>query len=142
MVCDIVIIGAGPAGMALACSFANSKVKIAIVEKKSKKSLDYPEYDGREIALTNRSVEILKDMGVWKKIPKKLLSPIREAWVLNGSSEYRLDFKHRQIQKECLGYIVPNNIIKKYLYNIVKSNLIFSFPLRTHELYITLIFVE
>ena len=62
MIYDIIIIGAGPAGMALACTFADTKIKIAIVERKIKKSLDCPEYDGREIALTNRSIEILKDM--------------------------------------------------------------------------------
>ena len=34
---DIVIIGAGPVGLAFACGFANSKIKITIVDKISKK---------------------------------------------------------------------------------------------------------
>ena len=34
---DIVIIGAGPAGLSLAASLSNTNLKIAIIEKKQKK---------------------------------------------------------------------------------------------------------
>ena len=37
MIFDIVIIGAGPVGIAFACSFAKTNMKIAIIEKQSKK---------------------------------------------------------------------------------------------------------
>ena len=116
MIFDIAIIGAGPIGIAFACAFANSNIKIIIVEKQIKKTLGNPKVDGREVALTHSSVNILKELGVWQHIPEKLISPIREARILNGSSKYFLDFKHRQIQKECLGYLIPNNLLKKYLY--------------------------
>ena len=118
---DIAIIGAGPVGIAFACSFANTKIKIAIIEKQPKKILSDPKTDGREIALTHRSANILKELSVWQHIPDRLITTIKEARVLNGSSKYFLDFKHRQIQKECLGYLIPNNIIKKYLYERLKN---------------------
>ena len=35
---DITIIGAGPSGLSLACSLAKTKLKIAIIEKNSKKN--------------------------------------------------------------------------------------------------------
>jgi ubiquinone biosynthesis UbiH/UbiF/VisC/COQ6 family hydroxylase len=116
MIFDIAVIGAGPVGVAFACGFADTNIKIIIIEKQVKKRLENPEIDGREIALTNHSVDILKDLGVWHYIPTKLVSTIKEARVLNGSSKYFLDFKHRQIQKECLGYLIPNNLIRKYLF--------------------------
>ncbi len=59
---DIVIIGSGPNGIALACSLADTKLKIAIVDKAPKKLLEKPSIDGREIALTHRSAEILKKL--------------------------------------------------------------------------------
>ena len=77
--------------------------------------------DGREIALTHSSVNILKELGVWHHIPARLISAIKEARVLNGTSKYFLDFKHRQIQKECLGYLIPNYLLKKYLYKRLKK---------------------
>ena len=33
---DVVIIGAGPSGLALACALAKTKLKVAIIEKNSK----------------------------------------------------------------------------------------------------------
>ena len=121
MIFDIVIIGGGPVGIALACSFANTKMKIAIIEKQPKKILADPKIDGREIALTHRSANILKELKVWQHIPAKLIATIKEARVLDGSSKYFLNFTHQQIQEECLGYIVPNNLIKKYLYKRLKN---------------------
>ena len=36
MIFDIAVIGAGPVGIAFACGFVNSNLKIVIVEKQSK----------------------------------------------------------------------------------------------------------
>jgi ubiquinone biosynthesis UbiH/UbiF/VisC/COQ6 family hydroxylase len=91
-------------------------MKIAIIEKQSKKILANPKIDGREIALTHRSSDILKELNVWQNIPAKLITTIKEARVLNGNSKYFLDFTHQELQKECLGYLIPNNLIRKYLY--------------------------
>ena len=121
MIFDIAIIGAGPVGIAFACGFADTNIKIIIIEKQTKKILENPEIDGREVALTNHSADILKELGAWRHIPAKFISTIKEARVLNGSSKYFLDFKHRQIQKECLGYLIPNNLIRKYLYKRLKD---------------------
>jgi ubiquinone biosynthesis UbiH/UbiF/VisC/COQ6 family hydroxylase len=96
-------------------------MKIAIIEKQSKKILANPKIDGREIALTHRSADILKELNVWQNIPAKLITTIKEARVLNGNSKYFLDFTHQQIQKECLGYLIPNNLIRKYLYKRLKK---------------------
>ncbi len=116
MIFDIAIIGAGPVGIAFACSFAKTNMKIVIIEKLPKKILAKPRIDGREIALTHRSADILKELNVWQNIPAKLITTIKEARVLNGNSKYFLDFTHQQLQKECLGYLIPNNLIRKYLY--------------------------
>ena len=56
---DIVIIGAGPTGIAFACGFADTNIKIAIIDKLPKKNIANPIIDGREIALTHHSVKIL-----------------------------------------------------------------------------------
>ena len=121
MIFDIVIIGAGPVGITFACGLSKSKMKVAIIEKLPKRILENPKADGREIALTHQSANILEELGVWRSIPANLISTIKEARVLDGSSTYFLDFKHREIQKECLGYLVPNHLIKKYLYKKLKK---------------------
>ena len=116
MLFDVAIIGAGPAGLAFACSLINSNLKVVIIDKLSKKILANPRIDGREIALTHHSTNILKKIGVWRYIPNELISIIKEAKILDDSSKYSLNFKHQDINKESLGYLIPNNIIRKYLY--------------------------
>ena len=110
---DVVVVGAGPTGIAFACGFANTKLKIAIVDKLPKKILSNPNIDGREIAITHRSVKILKDLKVWHLISAKFISPIKEARVLDGNSPYFLNFDHNEIQKETLGFLIPNYLIRK-----------------------------
>ena len=116
---DVVVVGAGPTGIAFACGFANTKLKIAIVDKLPKKILSNPNIDGREIAITHRSVKILKDLKVWHLISAKFISPIKEARVLDGNSPYFLNFDHNEIQKETLGFLIPNYLIRKALYKRV-----------------------
>ena len=112
---DIAIIGAGPAGIAFACGFAGTNIKVAIIDKLPKKIIANPKIDGREIALTHHSVKILKKLNVWNYIPNNLISTIKEARVLDGDSKYFLNFDHQEIQKNCLGYLIPNYVIKKSL---------------------------
>ena len=122
---DIVIIGAGPAGLSLACSLADTNLKITVIEKQSVKHLSSPSYDGREIALTHFSKKMLQNLGVWKRISSDLISPIKEAKVLDGNSSYALHFDSHKVHKEALGYLVSNHLIKKGLYKeaITKSNI-------------------
>ena len=91
---DLIIIGAGPSGLSLACSLAKTKLKIAIIEKNSKNKFSKPQNDGRDIALTHRSKNILKKFGIWKLINSKRISPVKEARVLDGNSPRYLRFDH------------------------------------------------
>jgi len=118
---DIVIVGGGPIGIAFACGFADTKIKVAIIDKIPKSAMTHPKIDGREIAITQQSIKILEKLNVWKFISKKSISAIKEARVLDGDSKYFLNFAHEEINKECLGYIIPNHLIKKSLYKRLKS---------------------
>tara|TARA_B100001123_G_C15286394_1_gene1015771 strand:+ start:849 stop:2033 length:1185 start_codon:yes stop_codon:yes gene_type:complete len=118
---DVIIIGAGPAGLSLACSLADTNLKILIIEKQSKINLENPEYDGREIALTHFSKKILEKLNIWKKITNKQITLIKEAKVLDGNSPYFLHFDNNNISKNALGYIVSNHLIRKTLYAEIKN---------------------
>lgn len=60
---DVVVIGGGPAGLALACSLRGTGLRIAVVERQPADVLANPPSDGREIALTHRAVRLLQEMG-------------------------------------------------------------------------------
>ena len=116
---DVVIIGAGPAGLSFACSLAEKKIRTLIVERSSIESISNPQPDGREIAITHQSRKILNELGVWSLIDEDEVSLLKEAKVYSGSSNSLLDFDAKKSSIEALGYLVPNYLIRKGLYERV-----------------------
>ena len=119
---DIVIIGGGPAGLSFACSMIDSNLKVLLIERSDADSISNPKDDGREIALTHLSLKILKRIGVWELISQKEISPLREAKVFDGNSPSLLNFTVDKSSIEALGYLVPNYLIRKALYERVCSS--------------------
>jgi ubiquinone biosynthesis UbiH/UbiF/VisC/COQ6 family hydroxylase len=118
---DIIIIGAGPAGLSFARSLADTELKIVIIEKLAEDILADPPVDGREIALTHLSKNLMTDLGAWDRIPADEISMIKEAKVLDGDSPYALHFDRADAGEETLGYMVSNHLIRKSFYEEVKE---------------------
>jgi len=121
MTYDIIIVGAGPAGLSFARSLASSGLRIALIEKQSEEQLAAPEFDGRDIALTHLSVRILKELGIWARIEPDDRPPIKEARVLDGTSPYCLTFDREKDSIEALGFIVSNHVIRKALFDEIQT---------------------
>lgn len=117
---DIVIIGAGQAGLSFACSMADSNQSILVVEKRSLELIANPQPDGREIALTHLSMSILKKIGAWGLIDENKISPLKEARVYDGDSTSSLNFRSPNPSDD-LGCLIPNNLICKALYQKASS---------------------
>ena len=113
---DVVIVGAGPAGLSLACSLINLDLKILIVEKSTLSSIANPKPDGRETALTHNSLKILQKLGVWDLIDQNKVSPLKEAKVFDGDSDSLLNFAANKSSIDALGYLIPNHLIRNALY--------------------------
>lgn len=122
---DILVVGAGPAGLSFAAELAGSGLKVTLIEKSPLEVLQNPPYDGREIALTHLSREIMQRLGMWDLIPKDEIYPLRDAKVLNGQSDYQLHFPQptqaRGEPADCLGYLISNHNIRKAAYEVVSK---------------------
>ncbi len=118
---DIIIIGAGPAGLSFAKEMANTGLNITLIEKQSEEILANPPYDGREIALTHLSHKIMNDLGTWDLISKENVSLIKAAKVLNGKSSYALSFDHKEAGEENLGFMIANSNIRKSAYESLSN---------------------
>jgi ubiquinone biosynthesis UbiH/UbiF/VisC/COQ6 family hydroxylase len=117
---DIAIVGAGPAGLCLARSLADTGLSLLVIEQQSQDALQEPAFDGREIALTPRSVRILRDLGIWQRLGPADISPLRCARVLNGNMEHGLHVTPHHADDTELGFLVPNDRIRRAAYASVE----------------------
>lgn len=117
---DIIVIGAGPAGLSFCKSLADSGLSVTVVEKNSQAVLQNPPPDGREIALTHVSKTLLTDLGAWDYLGDDEKYFLREAKVVNGNSPYTLHFptpdKALGQPADTLGYLISNHNIRRSLY--------------------------
>ena len=118
---DIIVIGAGPAGLSFARSLQTSGLRILMLEKRPLAEIEVPEYDGRDLALTHLSRRNMLELGLWQRIPEGNISFIREAKVLNGDSPVSLDFDVPQEKGLPLGYMISNHHIRQACYDAVKD---------------------
>lgn len=119
---DIVIVGAGPSGLCFAQALAGCGLRIAILERQPESALAEPAFDGREIALTQHSAQLLQTLGIWQRIDNDAISLLRDAQVLNGPSLYAMRIEHDANKTASLGYLVANHLIRKAAYQAVKAS--------------------
>jgi 2-octaprenylphenol hydroxylase len=114
---DVIIVGAGIAGSALACALGNSGLSVAIIETQ-KPSLEWPEqsnsvsgFDPRVSALTVASENFLTQLDVWQVISERRASPYQFMHVWDADGTASIDFSAREVNQSHLGHIVENRII-------------------------------
>lgn len=117
---DIVIIGAGPAGLSLAGVLARKGLKVAIVDPASTSDLEQPIDDGREIALTRLSRNLLEKWRQWNLLSDTEFAPLHEAHVFDGLSERPMKVKSGDAL-EPLGWMVSNQALRRVAYASAKD---------------------
>ena len=75
---DIAIVGAGPAGLALARTLAGTPLRVVLIERQDEEELANPPIDGRDIALTHLSRRILQRIGAWSTFRHRRYPPPAE----------------------------------------------------------------
>ncbi len=113
---DVLIVGAGPAGLALAAALGDAGLRCIVLEQQSRAAIDDPAEDGREIALTHRARRIMEQLGLWSAIDAAAVAPLREARVLDGDAPQSLRFAARSTadhDDDALGWLVPNHLIRR-----------------------------
>lgn len=118
---DIIIIGAGPAGLTFARTLADTGLDMVLIERQPLAVVQDPPNDGRDIALTHTSEALMKELGLWVHIPAGEIGTIRDAKVVDGTDPYALHFAAEETGADYLGRIMPNRLIRKAAYEAVKD---------------------
>ena len=121
---DVLIVGAGPAGLSLAISLAQAGFTATVVEQQSDSALAAPAPDGREIALTHPSRDTLQRLGSWGLLAGHEVGTICEAQVHDGplGQHSALQLNTPQTPEAAapgaLGFIVPNHALRRTAYAV------------------------
>ena len=125
---DVIIVGAGIVGGALACALGDSDLKVAIIEAQPCKT-DWPEqsdtitgFDMRVSALTAASTNFLADMGVWQAIQQRRISPYRQMHVWDAEGTGNIHFNADEINQPVLGHIVENRLVAYALLHKIRQH--------------------
>ena len=111
---DVLVVGGGIAGSALACALSGHGLRIAVVEARPLPAdLTDPEpglagFDVRVSALTPSSSELLMRLGAWREIEHYRVCPYRHMTVWDAEGTGRIDFDSAELGLPALGTLVEN----------------------------------
>ncbi|MFT3820531.1 MAG: 5-demethoxyubiquinol-8 5-hydroxylase UbiM [Rubrivivax sp.] len=126
---DVLIVGAGPAGLALAAALADQGLHCTLLEQQPQSALEQPAEDGREIALTHRARRVMQALGLWDRLPAAEVAPLNAAHVLDGSSPRVLHFgmpaaaAPSASASSPLGWLVSNHLIRRAAWQAATARL-------------------
>ena len=106
---DVVIVGGGMVGAAVACGLGGSNLKIAVIENEFPQEFQSEQpHDLRVSALSIASKTILETVGAWQGVENRRLCPFKRmrVWETAGDTEFCSD----DIGHSELGYIVENRV--------------------------------
>ena len=106
---DVIIVGGGMVGAAVACCLGDSDLRVAVIESQTPQSFspDQP-HDLRVSALSIASKNILQTVGAWEGVTSRRYCPFKRmrVWETAGDTTFNSD----DIQCSELGFIVENRI--------------------------------
>ncbi|SFG31721.1 UbiH/UbiF/VisC/COQ6 family ubiquinone biosynthesis hydroxylase [Neptunomonas qingdaonensis] len=135
---DVVIVGGGMVGGALACALGNTSLKVAVIETQLPAAFDVTQdHDLRVSALSIASENILKSVGSWQGIIDRRSCPYRRMKVWEASEEHAATlFDSVKLKYDHLGHIVENRVIQLALIDQMKAldNVDLITPAKTHKI--------
>lgn len=110
---DVVVVGAGMVGAALACALGDSRLKVAIIDGRAPAAPLPDEFDLRVSAITLASRTLFENLGAWQAMRARRVAPVEAMQVWEGGRE--LVFNAADIGEACLAYIIENGVIQQAL---------------------------
>lgn len=109
---DVVIVGGGMVGGALACGLAQQHFRVAVVERGEPSPVAHDsEPDVRISAIGSASVGLLKQLGAWSQVEAMRCTPYRrlETWEWQAS---QVSFDAASLGLSELGFMVENSVLQ------------------------------
>lgn len=112
---DLLIVGGGFSGLALAIAVERSGLKTAVVDRAAPQQVLDAGFDGRTCAFADASVRLLEALDVWPDMAAAA-APINDIRVSDGHSLLFLHYDHRDVGDRPFGHVVGNLVTRRALY--------------------------
>lgn len=112
---DVIVVGAGVVGAALAAALRDSGLRIAILDAYAPPKPN-AEWDLRVFALSPASRRVLDAMGAWQALPAERVCAYTDMHVWDAAGRGRIHFDCAEVGEPALGYIVENRLIQRALW--------------------------
>ena len=114
---DLLIVGGGLNGPALALALAQTGHTVTVIDALAKKVRKNSAFDGRAYALALASQRLLDAIGVWERV-KNHAQPMLEIKVTDGHagagpSPFFMHFDHAEIEEGPMGYMVEDRHLRR-----------------------------
>jgi 2-octaprenyl-6-methoxyphenol hydroxylase len=123
---DVVIAGAGPAGLTLAALLAERGVTSIIIDRVHPRDLAKPTHDTRTTALSFGTVQLLTELGFWDDLAQRA-EPILTIDIRDGKAPLLLHFGEDaaadivQTDQTPMGWIVENPDLRMKLWQAIEA---------------------
>jgi 2-octaprenylphenol hydroxylase len=119
---DLVIVGGGMTGLALAAGLAETSLQIAIIEAAPQPPVWHPEkLEIRVSALSEASKQLLDKLGAWSQMQRLRVNPYQGMVVWDSEGTAEVAFNAREAGVKNLGYLVENSVTQLGLLEAVKQ---------------------
>ncbi len=121
---DVVVLGAGPVGLAVAAALGGEGLRVALLERGMLAAYDGPsgddDWDQRVYALSPGSAEFLRGLGAWQRLPPERLAAV-EAMDVHGDAGGTIVFSAYDLGERALAWIVENRELCATLVEAVRT---------------------
>ena len=121
---DVVVLGAGPVGLAVAAALGREGLAVALLERSALVAYDGPrsadDWDGRVYALSPGSAEFLRGLGAWQRLPPERLAAV-EMMDVHGDTGGAIAFSAYDLGERALAWIVESRELCATLVEAVRT---------------------
>jgi len=114
---DVLIVGAGLAGAALAAALRGSNLKVGVIETRPPSRP--AGWDPRIYAISPANVEFLSTIGIWQHLDTARMAPVYDMEI-HGDAGGRLDFSAYDSGLRELAWIVESSLMQQELWETIK----------------------
>lgn len=124
---DILIVGGGLNGPALALAAAQTGLSSTVIDAQPKAVLQDAEFDGRAYALALGSVRMLRHLGLWDAVADDA-QPMLEIKVSDGRagegplSPFYLHFDHAELEEGPMGHMMQDRHLRRALIDAMAAS--------------------